>query len=58
MIYCDPVVPEDTKVTFIRYIHDHLSSKSLKLERERHYVCMCCQNPVDFSSCEATNCAG
>jgi WD40 repeat protein/DNA-directed RNA polymerase subunit RPC12/RpoP len=46
-IYCDPVVPDDTKVTFIRYIHDHLMTKDASLERERHYTCLKCHAPVE-----------
>jgi len=48
-IYCDPLIPDDTKVTFIRYVHDHLNSKDHHLQRERHYVCLKCQNPIDNS---------
>ncbi len=41
-VYCEPDTPEDTKVTFIRYIHDHLKAKDPNVKRVRHYVC---QNP-------------
>jgi GTPase SAR1 family protein len=46
-IYCDPSIPDDTKVTFIRYIHDHLAGKDSSLERERHYTCAECQSPIE-----------
>lgn len=46
-IYSDPIVPDDTKVTFIRYIHDHLMGKVAELSRDRHYVCIKCENPVE-----------
>jgi DNA-directed RNA polymerase subunit RPC12/RpoP len=38
-VYCEPDTPEDTKVTFIRYIHDHLKAKDPNVVRMRHYVC-------------------
>jgi len=40
-IYFDPVIDIDAKVTFLRYVHDHLTAKALKIERIRHYVCQC-----------------
>jgi GTPase SAR1 family protein len=45
-VYLDPAVPDDTKVTFIRYVHDHLKAKDPGLTRTRHYVCPHCQTPV------------
>ena len=44
--YLEPAIPDDTKVTFIRYVHDHLKGKDPKLVRVRHYVCPHCQKPV------------
>jgi hypothetical protein len=38
-VYCEPDTAEDTKVTFIRYIHDHLKAKDPNVVRVRHYVC-------------------
>jgi DNA-directed RNA polymerase subunit RPC12/RpoP len=46
-VYCDPTVPEDTRVTFIRYIHDHLRAKDPDVRRSRHYVCLYCGAPVE-----------
>jgi len=46
-IYFDREVSEDTKVTFIRYVNDHLKSKDPNLIRTRHYVCGNCGNPIN-----------
>lgn len=46
-VYFEAGIPEDTKVTFIRYIHDHLSSKDPNVKRVRHYVCPHCNSPVE-----------
>ncbi|HKP87378.1 MAG TPA: TIR domain-containing protein [Blastocatellia bacterium] len=50
-VYCEPSTGEDTKVTFIRYIHDHLKAKDPNLIRVRHYVCPNpkCGEPVESS---------
>ncbi|MCX5643691.1 MAG: TIR domain-containing protein [Phycisphaerae bacterium] len=47
--YFDKGVPEDTQVTFIRYIHDHLKAKAVEMTRVRHYVCSNprCGEPVE-----------
>jgi len=39
VVYCDPGVPEETKATFIRYIHNHLQGKDPNVTRTRHYTC-------------------
>ncbi len=48
-VYCEPDTAEDTKVTFIRYIHDHLKAKDPNVVRVRHYVCSYpkCGEPVE-----------
>jgi small GTP-binding protein len=46
-VYLEPDIPDDTKVTFIRYVHDHLKAKDEKVKRIRHYVCPHCQSPVE-----------
>lgn len=48
-VYCEPDTAEDTKVTFIRYIHDHLKSKDPEVVRLRHYVCQNakCGEPIE-----------
>ncbi len=38
-VYCEPGTTEDTKATFIRYIHDHLKAKDPNVTRTRYYVC-------------------
>jgi hypothetical protein len=50
-VYCEPDTAEDTKVTFIRYIHDHLKAKDPHVKRVRHYVC---QNPKCGEPVEST----
>ena len=32
-IYFDPVISDETKVIFIRYVHDHLKAKALNVVR-------------------------
>jgi small GTP-binding protein len=46
-VYCDPAIPDDTKVTFIRYIHDHVKTKDPNAIRLRQYVCPHCHTPVE-----------
>lgn len=46
-IYFDSEIPDDTKVTFIRYVDDHLKAKDPSMVRVRHYVCAYCQTPVE-----------
>jgi len=46
-VYCDPTVSIDTKVTFIRYVHEHLVRKGVAVQRYRHYVCPYCGTPVE-----------
>jgi small GTP-binding protein len=41
-IYFDPTIDINTKVAFLRYVHEHLNLKALKIERTRHYVCDQC----------------
>jgi DNA-directed RNA polymerase subunit RPC12/RpoP len=45
-VYCDPDISEDTKITFVKYIHEHLLSCSESVRRFRHYVCIECSYPV------------
>ncbi|MEH1858851.1 MAG: DUF4365 domain-containing protein, partial [Nostoc sp.] len=47
MVYCNPKIPIDTKVTFIRYVHEHLFQKGTDVHRDRHYVCLDCSTPVE-----------
>jgi len=46
-VYFEPDIPDDTKVTFIRYVHDHLMAKAQDVVRLRHYVCPDCQTQVN-----------
>jgi len=46
-VYLDPDVGDDTKVTFERYVREHLHTKALNIERLRHFVCRNCGWPVD-----------
>lgn len=46
-VYCEPQIPDETKVTFIKYVHEHLLQKGLDVERYRHYVCPYCGTPVE-----------
>jgi len=46
-VYCDPDVHDETKVLFIRYIHEHLTAKAEGVARQRHYICPHCKTPVE-----------
>lgn len=46
-VYFEPGILEDMKVTFIRYVHEHLQVKAQDVVRLRHYVCPHCHTPVE-----------
>jgi WD40 repeat protein len=46
-VYLEPAVADDTKVLFIRYVHEHLKAKDSNVARTRHYVCPHCLMPVE-----------
>lgn len=48
-VFFEAGVPDDTKVTFIKYIHEHLLKRAApnSVERERQYVCPKCGEPVE-----------
>lgn len=46
-VYFEPGVTDETKVTFIKYVHEHLKVKALDVVRLRHYVCPHCGTPVE-----------
>lgn len=46
-VYFELRVPEDTQVSFIKYIHEHLLKRSETVERQRSYVCPHCGSPVE-----------
>jgi GTPase SAR1 family protein len=46
-VYFEPNIAEDLKVTFIRYVHEHLQRKAQDVVRLRRYVCPHCDTPVE-----------
>jgi small GTP-binding protein len=46
IVYFDKEVSIDAKVTFIKYVHEHLLGKAQNVTRVRTYVCPHCDNPV------------
>jgi len=42
VVYFDEGIPEDTKVTFIKYVHEHLLRRAQDVTRVRTYVCPAC----------------
>jgi GTPase SAR1 family protein len=50
VVYFEAGVPDDTKVTFIKYVHEHLLAKSQPQEsvtRVRTYICPHCDEPLE-----------
>jgi hypothetical protein len=50
IVYFEPSVPDDTKVTFIKYIHEHLLARAQPPEevtRVRTYICPECDRPIE-----------
>jgi WD40 repeat protein len=50
VVYFEAGVPEDTKVTFIKYVHEHLLARAQPREevtRVRTYVCPHCDEPLE-----------
>ena len=45
-IYFHPDVQDDTKVTFIKYVHEHLLQKAEDVVRLRSFICPYCGHPV------------
>ncbi len=45
-VYFDPGVGEDMKVTFIKYVHEHLLEKAKDVLRLRRFACSHCGHPV------------
>jgi small GTP-binding protein len=48
-VYFEADIPDETKVTFIKYVHEHLKARALDVVRQRHYVCPNpkCGEPVE-----------
>ena len=42
VVHCDPATPDDDKVLFSRYVHEHVREKGEDMQRTRHYVCTEC----------------
>lgn len=48
-VYLGPAIPDDAKVTFIKYVHEHILGKDPEVARIRHYICPNdeCGEPVE-----------
>jgi small GTP-binding protein len=46
-VYFEAGISPDIEVTFIRYVHDHLTLKAKDVVRERHYICIHCGEAVE-----------
>jgi small GTP-binding protein len=46
-IYFEAGVTQESQVTFIRYVHEHLQAKSNEIQRYRHYICPHCDTAVE-----------
>jgi hypothetical protein len=47
VVYFEAGVPDDTKVTFIKYVHEHLLARAEDVTRVRTYVCPHCNEPLE-----------
>jgi len=50
VVYFEAETPDDTKVTFIKYVHEHLLAKAQPREsvtRVRTYICPSCDEPLE-----------
>lgn len=47
LVYFEPGVPDETKVTFILYVDDHLNKTAQDVVRLRHYVCPHCGKTIE-----------
>ena len=45
-VYFDPTIDMDTKITFAKFVHEHLKRTAKDVVRLRHYVCPYCGTPV------------
>ena len=45
-VYCELGVPDDTKVMFIRYVHDHLKANDPNVVRIKNYRILHCHLPL------------
>jgi hypothetical protein len=46
-VYFDPEIAIEEKITFSKYVHEHLLQQARDVERLRHYVCPHCGTPVE-----------
>lgn len=46
-VYFETDIPDDTKVSFIKYIHEHLNKHTKDVQRVRSYVCPDCSEPIE-----------
>ncbi len=46
-VFFDNDVPIDTKVSFIKYIHEHLKKRAHDVTRVRFYICPYCDTPLE-----------
>jgi hypothetical protein len=46
-VYFEPGISYETQVSFIRYVHEHLTRKAQDVVRLRHFVCDRCGTPVE-----------
>ncbi len=47
VVYFERDVPDDTRVVFIKYVHEHLLARAQGVTRVRTYVCPHCDSPVE-----------
>ncbi len=47
MVYFDAGVPDDTKITFVKYVHEHLLQRAESVTRVRTYVCPKCDCMIE-----------
>ncbi|SEH41863.1 TIR domain-containing protein [Magnetospirillum fulvum] len=45
-VYFDPAIPNEEKIIFSKYVHEHLLQNAQDVVRFRHYVCPYCGTPV------------
>jgi len=48
-VYFETDIPDDTKVSFVKYIHEHLNKHTNDVQRVRSYVCPNCDEPIEKS---------
>lgn len=46
-VYFDPAITIEEKITFSKYVHEHLLQQARDVERLRQYVCTDCGTPVE-----------